>query len=105
MPFGEFQIHVSNYSKHVFPKGQVPVGGIPESARFIDFRLTTCSNLFKYKIIIREQPGLCFANCSKYFTCPKYHQRDKPFFWNSGLMFAPGILIIFMILIIFQRDG
>ena len=31
MPYGEFQIHVSNLSKHVFPKGQVPVGGIPDS--------------------------------------------------------------------------
>ena len=31
MPFGEFQIHASNYSKHVFPKGRAPVGGIPDS--------------------------------------------------------------------------
>ena len=31
MPFGELQIHVSICFKHVFLKGRVPVGGIPDS--------------------------------------------------------------------------
>ena len=31
MPFAELQIHVSIHSSHVSPKGEAPVGVIPDS--------------------------------------------------------------------------
>ena len=35
MPLGEFQTHASNYSNHMFPKGEVPVIIIPDALNSI----------------------------------------------------------------------